>query len=396
MSCEMIPLSRHIFVLTCALTSISASADNPASTLGIVSEQPADGVSVRVGDAFLVPYTETIPGTDITFEMVPIPAGTYLMGSPDAEPDRKDDEGPQVKVNVDAMWVAKWEVRWDAYMEFMGLYEVFVEFQGERIRTVTDDNRVDAITAPTPLYKPVHTFEYGDDPDQPAVTMTQYAAQQFTKWLGAITGRQYRLPTEAEWEYACRAGATTAYSWGDDPDQAEDHAWYFDNADDGQVPGGSKKPNAFGLFDMHGNVGEWTMNAYTEDGYEWLVEKQPVDAIAAVRWPETATSCVVRGGTWQSDPQDLRCAARMVSDDEAWKDKDPTFPRSPWWFSDDPARGVGFRLFRSYRPLEPATIQKFWDHAAEDAKRDIRSRLSGNGILGLVDKALPEAMKDYR
>jgi formylglycine-generating enzyme required for sulfatase activity len=76
------------------------------------------------------------------------------------------------------MWVAKLEVRWDAYMEFMAL----------------------SITAPTPLYKPSHTFENGDEPDQPAVTMTQLAAQQFTKWLSAITGRRYRLPTEAEWE----------------------------------------------------------------------------------------------------------------------------------------------------------------------------------------------------
>merc|ERR1712137_480975 len=98
--------------------------------------------------------------------------------------------------------------------------------------------------------------------------MTQYSAQQYTKWLSRVTGQQFRVPTEAEWEYAARAGSDTAYSWGESADDMDDYAWYFDNADDGAPPVGTKKPNAYGLYDMHGSVAELTVNSYTEDGYK--------------------------------------------------------------------------------------------------------------------------------
>ena len=364
---------------------------------GVVSEQPASGIFVKVGERYMVPYQARIPGTDVTFEMVPVPGGTYLMGSPEDEADRQSDEGPQIEVEVPPMWVGKYEVRWDAYFEFMELYHVFTEFHASQIRKVDSPSRADAITAPTPLYKPSHTFEWGDDPAQPAVTMTQYAAMQFTEWLSAISGQQYRLPTEAEWEYACRAGTTTGYSWGDDPEAADDYAWFYDNAEHGQVPGGEKQANAFGLYDMHGNVAEWTVNAYTEDGYAWLKKlKQPVKAIEAVKWPESASGCVLRGGTWESDPENLRSAARIVSDDPAWKEKDPNFPKSPWWFSNDPSRGMGFRLFRSYETLDDKTIRKFWDHIAADAADDVASRIkSKKNRYGLVDDQLPAAMEEH-
>ncbi|MCG8653710.1 MAG: formylglycine-generating enzyme family protein, partial [Pirellulales bacterium] len=359
--------------LILGLLGTASEAQSPALPAGVVKEKPGKGRAVQVGDHYMVPYVTRIPGTDVTFEMIPVPGGTYTMGSPENEEDRNDDEGPQVRVNVAPMWVAKYEVRWDAYKEFMRLYEVFTDFEAKGIRKVepsdrlTYQNRIDTITAPTPLYQPDHTWEWGDDDDQPAVTMTQYSAMQFTKWLSAITGQQFRLPTEAEWEYACRGGTTTAYYWGDDVDDADAYAWYFGNAKKGQLPGGKKTPNPFGLYDMHGNVVEWTVNAYTEDGYAWLVDQQPVDAVMAVKWPETATHCVVRGGTWESYVEEIRSAARLVSDDELWKDIDPNIPKSPWWFTDDPVRGIGFRVFRSYQPLEDETIRKFWDHIAADA-----------------------------
>jgi len=379
------------------IPGLAAETATATKILGISDEQPASGPSVKVEEGYLVPYTETIPGTDITFEMIPVPGGTYRMGSPESEEGRKDDEGPQIEVVVDPMWVAKTEVTWQQYHEYMKLYAIFKDFEAYGKRKVTDDNKVDAITAPTELYDSSFTYEYGDDPQQPAVTMTQYSAQQFTKWLSLISGQQYRLPTEAEWEYAARGGTSTAYSWGDSPDEIDDYAWYFDNADSGAPDVGGKKPNPFGLHDMHGSVAEWTVNQYDEAGYEVFVDQQPINATDAVVWPEYASNCVVRGGSWEFDPPDLRSAARLASDDEVWKEEDPNFPRSPWWFTSDPARGVGFRLFRSYRPLPREKITKFWEASAEDAIADIESRLiGGRGGLGLVDPDLPAAIKESK
>jgi sulfatase modifying factor 1 len=373
------------------------SAETPASQVGFADEKPASGHSVEVDGKFMVSYTVTIPGTDVSFEMIPVPGGQYKMGSPDDEPDREDGEGPQIDVVVDPMWVAKTEVTWEQYKEFMLLYSHFKEFESQGKRTIDDSNRVDAITAPTELYDPSFTFEYGEEPDQPAVTMTQYSAQQFTKWLSLVTGQQYRLPTEAEWEYAARAGATTAYGWGDDTDDIDDYAWFFDNADQGPLTVATKKPNAFGLYDMFGNAAELTINEYTEDGYSSYDTGKPVNATGMLTWPVSSPQCVARGGSWEMDAEDLRCAARLASDDEEWKDEDPNFPRSPWWFTSDPARGVGFRLFRSSKPIDKESIVKFWETSSEDVLADVDSRLvGGRGGLGLVNKSLPEAIKDLQ
>ncbi|NNE01022.1 MAG: SUMF1/EgtB/PvdO family nonheme iron enzyme [Pirellulaceae bacterium] len=388
-------LAICVFALSCiANLSSVADADSPTSTPGIAKEKPAEGPSVKVDDGYMVPYKVTIPGTEISLEMIPIPGGKYKMGSPQSEEDRNDDEGPQIEVVVDPLWVAKTEINWAQYKEYMKLYGIFKTFESNGERTITDDNKVDAITAPTELYDPSFTYEYGEEPDQPAVTMTQYSAQQFTKWLSRVTGQQFRLPTEAEWEYAARGGTQTAYYWGDTADEIEDYAWFFDNSDDGPAPVGSKKPNAFGLHDMLGSAAEWTVNGYTDDGYSQFADKQPVKATEMVTWPEFSSPCVVRGGSWEMDPPDLRAAVRLASDDDEWKSEDPNFPKSPWWFTSDPARGVGFRVFRSYTPLPSEKIVKFWEANAQDVQEDVQSRLDGGrGGLGLVDKTLPAAIK---
>ena len=372
----------------------SAHADVPTAQVGITKTKPANGPSVEVDGGFMVPYIEKIPGTDLTFEMIPIPGGTFMMGSPEDEEDRRDDEGPQFKVNVDPMWVAKTEVNWAQYDEYMKLYKIFKDFESQGVRSVTDDNKADAITAPTELYDSTFTWEYGHEPEQAAVTMTQYSAQQFSKWLSRVTGQQYRLPTEAEWEYAARGGTETPFYWGGDAEAAGDQAWFFDNSDEGQSAVGTLAANPFGLHDMLGNVFEWTVNQHTED-YREFKEREPVNAVDVVKWPEMGTECVVRGGSWESDVEDLRCAARLASDDEAWKEEDPNFPRSPWWFTSDPARGVGFRLFRSYENLSDDLMTKFWEANADDIIGDVESRIQGGrGGLGLVDPSLPEAINN--
>lgn len=391
-------MNRNLLItLMVATMSGPLAAEKPGAEVGIVTEKPTKGIFVEVDGKYMVPYKARIPGSEATFEMVPVPGGEFLMGSPEDEEGREPSEGPQVKVKVAPMWVGKHEVKWNEYDNFRLLYQAFTEFEIQGERTVNEDNKVDSVTAPTPLYEPPHTFEYGHDPEQPAVTMTQYSAQQYTKWLSKITGQQYRLPCEAEWEYACRAGTTTAYNWGDDADEVEEHAWTFDNATDGQELVGQKPANAFGLHDMHGNVAELTVNSFTEDGYGELKGKQPVDAMDTIKWPkETADAIVARGGHWQSEEvSELRSAARLASDDEEWKDPDPQVPMSPWWFSEDPARGVGMRLFRSYQPLDDALIEKFWDNLADDAADDVNSRLNfGNGKRGLANKDLPAAVEE--
>ena len=382
-----------LFIVASLFISSVVNGESLPDSVGIAKAKPDSGPAVQVENGFMVPYSVAIPGTDVTFEMVPVPGGTFKMGSPDDEEGRGDDEGPQIEVKVQPMWVAKTEVNWAQYKQYMELYGIFKEFESNGDRVVDDKNRIDAITAPTELYDPSFTYEYGEEPDQPAVTMTQYSAQQYSKWLSYVTGQQYRLPTEAEWEYAARGGTSAAYYWGDSADEIEDHAWFFDNADEPAAVG-SKKPNPFGLHDMLGSAAEWTVGKHTEDGYQAYVDKQPILATDVVQWPEASEPCVVRGGSWELDPPDLRCAVRLPSDDDEWKVEDPNFPKSPWWFTSDPARGVGFRLFRSYKPLSKEKIANFWDTTSEDVLADVESRvIGGRGGYGLLDQKLPAAIE---
>ncbi len=363
-----------------------------SATPGLSATKPSQGPSVQVAEGYMVPYTLTIPGSEVQIEMIPIPGGVVTMGSPSDAAEHQEDEGPQVQVSVGPMWVAKHETSWAEYQLFMSMYKLLKNLQSQGLRKIADDNKIDAITAPTELYDSSFTYEYGQESKLPAVTMTQYAAKQYTKWLSKLTGQQLRLPIEAEWEYACRAGSQTAYSFGDEPEQLGDYAWFIDNSDEMPHPVGLKQPNAFGLHDMHGNVMEWCIDGYTEDGYTARAElTQPLSATDAIFWAETFDNRTVRGGSWQDEAEQLRSAARLASADEDWKEADPNFPRSPWWYTDDPARGVGFRIFRSYQPLDGELIVKFWEVDNEDIEMDVEMRLTeGRGVIAPIDPNLAE------
>lgn len=290
--------------------------------------------------AEMKPYTQKITGTDASFEMVPIPGGKFTMGSPASEEGRKDDEGPQFEAEIEPFWMGKFEVTWEAYELWgMGL--------DKQIRRVTGrkatqwDELADAISIPT---KPYADMSFGMGKERtPAICMTQLAAKMYCKWLSAKTGYYYRLPTEAEWEYACRAGTKTAFSFGDDPADLDDYGWHFGNSDDKYHPVGQKKPNPWGLYDMHGNVAEWVLDQYTPNGYAQFAGKSVKDPLIM---PTKIDPRVVRGGSWNDDAERARSAARQGST-SAWKAQDPQIPQSVWYLTD--AEFVGFRVVRPLR-----------------------------------------------
>ena len=277
------------------------------------------------------PYTETIPGTTVTFDMLPIPAGTFTMGSAASEAGRGEDEGPMHAVSVKAFFMASKEITWSEYDEFAFSQDIR---RKRKLGLTGPKDTADAMTRPTPPYAD-ESWGWGKEA-QPVIGITQYAASRYCEWLSARTGKHYRLPTEAEWEYAARAGTTTAYSWGDDPAQAADYAWFKANAGEQPHLGGGRKPNPWGLFDMHGNVAEWTADKYDAAFYAQSPKADPFDDGGKALYPHA-----VRGGSWDDEPVKLRSAARRSSI-EAWSRRDPQNPKSLWWHTD--ATFVGFRV----------------------------------------------------
>lgn len=389
--CRGVKWLMLLFVLPINTTPVAPAAfasDIP----GIVAKQPDSGPSVKIASGWMVPYEAVIPAADVRFRMIPIPGGTFRTGSADGDPGHQADQGPQQEFLTEPFWMAEFEVTWDQYQPFMSLYRSFKEFVSLNRRTVTDANRIDAITAPTPLYEPDFTFEFGDDPRQPAVSMTQYAAKQFTKWISLTSGQDYRLPTEAEWEYACRAGTRTVWSFGDDPTRLAEHGWFAGNSENkGTRRVGQKKPNPWGLYDMHGNAAEWVL-----DGYASYPAASGVRN-AATDWTRSDKPFprIVRGGSWEFPALECRSASRLGSDDKAWKEYDPNLPNSPWWFTTDPARGVGFRIVRPLEDVPRDVMEEFWKIDCEDTQYDVQDRLNeGRGVLGIVDPELPAAIRE--
>lgn len=298
--------------------------------------------------AEMAPYTEKIGNTDVKFDMLPIPGGEFVMGSPDDEEKRKDDEGPQHTVKIEPFWMGKHEVTWDEY----DIWSFNLDIQRRKLAKTEPteyDKLADAVTRPTKPYTDM-TFGMGQS-KYPAICMTQHAAKMYCQWLSAKTGHYYRLPTEAEWEYACRAGTTTPYSFGDSADDIDEYAWYYENANEKYQKVGKKKPNPWGLHDMHGNVSEWCLDKYEADFYNSLAAMDGVQT-NPVCIPSTEYPRVARGGSWDDDADVLRSAARVSSSPE-WKVQDPNLPKSVWYMTD--ALQVGFRVIR---PLNPPSAEE--------------------------------------
>jgi formylglycine-generating enzyme required for sulfatase activity len=245
-----------------------------------------------------------------------------------------------------------YEVRYDEYAIFR-----FKNRDSEATAVPGEALDVDAVARPSPPYEdPAHGL---GEAGFPAVGMTQWGALQFARWLSEKTGRLYRLPTEAEWEYACRAGTTTAYPFGDAPANLGEYAWYYQNSSEGYHEPGQKKPNPWGLYDMSGNVAEWTMDQYDAGFYASLEEP----ARGPVAQPSSLHPRTVRGGAYDDDPEALRCANRLESNLD-WKRRDPQIPKSFWWNTD--SEFVGFRLVRPDAPMTIEEIRAFWAAALDE------------------------------
>ena len=186
---------RFLLCLPLAIAALLNDTVSGEERLGFRADKPESGRFVKIDKGYMVPYQAKLPGTKVSYEMMPIPGGKFKMGSSADQAGHKADEGPRYEVEVEPFWMGTYEVTWAQYKAYMSLYGIFKQFAVQKIRVVNKENEFDAITAPTKLYDPSHTFEKGDDPLQPAVTMTQYAAKQYTKWLSRTSERFYRLPT---------------------------------------------------------------------------------------------------------------------------------------------------------------------------------------------------------
>jgi len=291
-------------------------------------------------------YTETImtkDGKKVSFEMVLIPSGSFTMGSPADEAGRQDHEGPQHKVRLDNFYLCTKETTIELflayYQETGSAKRDFIEVQEAKKDTEQEGkDDIDAITGPTPVYG---DMTMGYEETHPAMGMTWHNAMTFCRWLSMKTGKKYRLPTEAEWEYACRAGTANIFGVGNDPSGLKDFAWYEANADSETNPVGKKKPNAWGLYDISGNVREWVYDFYSPTAYKEAAKKSPA---VNPKGPKTGKVHVARGGDYSSSVEALRCAARAF-EEEWWRSGDPQIPKSIWWLPE--MDFIGFRVARS-------------------------------------------------
>jgi sulfatase modifying factor 1 len=291
-------------------------------------------------------FTEQIPASGVTFRMIAIPGGAFTMGSPADEPLREADEIRR-EVTVDSFFIAEVEVTWDEYMEFYRQTAAegrTTDTEGSRLK----DDDVDAVTGATPPYgKPDQNWGMGQ---RPAISMSWHAAETYCRWLSLVTGKHYRLPTEAEWEYACRAGTQTPYFFEGDPSGFEKRRIFGGKPDttvintyviyQGNSPSRTQEPSAvkanpWGLKNTSGNVAEFCSDIY-----------------------EGTDEHVIRGGSYRDGAAGVRSAARDYTRTTDWLITDPQMPKSIWWYSD--CFYVGFRVAMSNEHLTQDSELRSW------------------------------------
>jgi formylglycine-generating enzyme required for sulfatase activity len=285
--------------------------------------------------------------------MIAVPGGTFIIGSPETEDYRSKDEGPQCEITLSPFWMEKHEVTWDEYEAFYR--ETRVEGRSDdQYKFVNSVKQIDGETGPTPAYgNPDQGWGKGQ---RPAITMTHYAATKYCEWLSKKTGKRYRLPTEAEWEYAARGKSEGAYYFQGTPSQySQERIWnkifgidttqinkycIYEVTSGGKTQIPSRvQPNPFGLLNMLGNVKEFCIDWYAADTYNSYSDSAQVKD---PRGPQPGEEHVVRGGSYMSDADAIRIANRDYTRTERWLKTDPQIPKSLWWYSD--CADVGFRV----------------------------------------------------
>jgi formylglycine-generating enzyme required for sulfatase activity len=275
----------------CSIAACSA----PEATQAWQDAKPAQTVDPE--------RTVTLPGGLVEIEMVKIPAGTL--------------ERDGIRTEIPSFYMSRTEVTWDAYDVLVFRFDL------------AEEQRVQGIDGATRPTKPYILVDRGfGHAGYPALSMSQAGAQAFCDWLSAHTGRRFRLPSVDQWEYAARAGSATPYACGDVA-SLDAHAWWRDNSSRKTHEVAGKSPNAWGLFDMHGNVAEWALDA--------------------------AGKGVVCGGSFRDAADKVGADARREPL-PAWNASDPQMPKSVWWLAD--ANFVGFRVICDGTAVGPAPVRE--------------------------------------
>jgi formylglycine-generating enzyme required for sulfatase activity/nitrate/TMAO reductase-like tetraheme cytochrome c subunit len=332
------------------------------TSFGITESAPSEIYTEPGSYNGLNDFTEYIPGSSVSFEMVAIPGGSFQMGSPDDEPFRDADEGPAREVTIAPFFMAKVEATWDEYLAFYN--QTAAQGKTTDAYIVQNNRDVDAISGPTSPYgAPDQGWGKGD---MPAITMTHHAAEVYCQWLSKVTGKTYRLPTEAEWEYAARGQTSTPYFFEGDPKRyvregirnkifgidtamIDRYVIYAENSGAKSNPPSAVQSNPFGLLNMLGNVAEFCSDWYADDAFGSYPEG-PVDN---PRGPSSGEEHVVRGGSFRDGADQVRCASRDYTRSGPWLKTDPQIPKSVWWYSD--CNHVGFRVVCEYN--EPSVTE---------------------------------------
>ncbi|TXG35207.1 formylglycine-generating enzyme family protein [Seonamhaeicola maritimus] len=293
-------------------------------------------------------YTQEIEGTDVSFKMVPIEGGTLMLGASAKDKKKEADELPQKQVEISSFWMGVYEV---THKEFL----LFTD--------ATRDLLADGKPNPVVISRPSSPYEdpskgLGDEDMKPTVGLTQYNALSYCRWLYKRTGVFYRIPTEAEWEFAAKAGTDTPYFFGKKKKDLDEYAWFSENANNQLHVVGMKKPNPNGLYDIYGNVSEWCLDQYYADFYTSIKdgEKDPRG------FPDALYPRSVRGGSFIDDAAGCRSSNRITSTDD-WKARDPQLPKSFWWNTD--SEFVGFRLVRPLKQPSKEEAEMFFSSMLE-------------------------------